>query len=88
MSNQTPMKPATPDEAEALAKKAVTDYLNACGMTDGAQVGNYLMKLASVTGVLMANAEGSEAAFDRLLGTAQFVLKTMPKQPSKLKPVH
>lgn len=82
------MKPATPNEAEALAKKAVADYLNACGMTDGTQVGNYLMKLASVTGVLMANAEGSEAAFDRLLGTAQFVLKTMPKQPSKLQPVH
>lgn len=82
------IKPATPDEAEALAKKAVSDYLSACGMTDAAQIGNYLMKLASVTGVLMANAEGSDAAFDRLLGTAQFVLKSMPKQSSKLKPIH
>lgn len=76
------MNPVSPDEAEALAKKAVADYLNACRIADGAQVGNYLMKLASVTGVLMASAEGADAAFDRLLGTAQFVLKTMPKQPS------
>lgn len=82
------MKPASHDEAETLAKKAVADYLNACGMTDATQVGNYLMKLASVTGVLMANAEGADAAFDRLVGTAQFVLKTMPKKPSKLQPVH
>lgn len=81
-------RPANPDEAEILAKKAVSDYLTACRISDGAQIGNYLMKLASVTGVLMANAEGADAAFDRLLGTAQFVLKTMPKQPSKLKPVH
>lgn len=75
-------KPATPAEAEEHAKKAVADYLNACGMTDAGQIGNYLMKLASVAGVLMANAEGSVAAFDRLLGTAQFVLKTMPKKPA------
>lgn len=81
-------KAASPDEAETFAKKAVADYLNACGITDSAQIGNYLMKLASVTGVLMANAEGADAAFDRLLGTAQFVLNTMPKQPSKLMPVH
>lgn len=82
------MNPVSPDEAESLAKKAVADYLNACRMTEGAQMGNYLMKLASVTGVLMANAEGADAAFDRLLGTAQFVLKTMPKKPSKLQPIH
>ena len=82
------MKPLTPDEAEALAKKSVADYLSACCMTDASQVANYLMKLASVTGILMASAEGADAAFDRLLGTAQFVLKTMPKQPSKLQRVH
>ncbi len=50
-------------------------------------MGNYLMKLCSVAGALMANAEGSETAFDRLLGTAQFVLKTMPKKPAKLHPM-
>ena len=82
-------KPATPAEAETLAKKAVGDYLTACRMAsaDPVAIGNYLMKLASVTGVLMANAEGADIAFDRLLGTAQFVLKTMPKRPATLRPV-
>lgn len=77
-------KPATPDEAEALAKKAVCDYLTACRMTDHEQIGNYLMKLCSVAGVLMANVEGSQAAADRLTGTAAFVFKTMPKKPASL----
>ncbi len=82
-------KPAGPDEAEDLAKKAVGDYLTACRMSsaDPVAMGNYLMKLASVTGVMMANAEGADAAFDRMLGTAQFVLKTMPKKPATLRPV-
>ena len=77
-------KPATPDEAERLAVKAVSDYLTACGMTDRDQIGNYLMKLCSVAGVTMANADGADDAFNRLLGTAQFVLKTMPKKPAKM----
>lgn len=79
--------PATPDEAEELAKNAVTDYLNACRMTHRDQISNYLMKLASVAGVMMANADGADDAFNRLLGTAQFVLKTMPKKPAKLRAV-
>lgn len=88
MRDTTPdMKPATPAEAEELAKKAVSEYLNACRMTDRDQISNYLMKLASVAGVLMANADGADDAFNRLLGTAQFVLKTMPKKPAKLHPV-
>ena len=82
-------KPATPAEAETLAKKAVGDYLTACRLAsaDPEAMGNYLMKLASVTGCLMAQAEGADTAFDRLLGTAQFVLKTMPKKPATLRPV-
>lgn len=86
---QKPRQPATPAEAEDLAKKAVGDYLTACRMAsaDPVAMGNYLMKLASVTGCMMANAEGADTAFDRLLGTAQFVLKTMPKTPAKLHPV-
>lgn len=83
----TPTSPATPAEAEELAKKAVADYLNACHVSAPEQIGNYLMKLASVTGVLMANAEGSQAAYDRLLGTALFVMKTMPPRPAQLRPV-
>lgn len=76
--------PATPAEAEELAKKAVGDYLTACRMTDAAQIGNYLMKLVSVAAVLMANAEGRDAAVQRLLGTAAFIDKTMPVQPAQL----
>lgn len=79
-------KPATPDEAEELAKKAVGDYLTACRLQnpDRVAMGNYLMKLASVTGCMMANAEGSKVAADRLMGTAAFVFKTMPKSPASM----
>ena len=82
-----PKKPATPAEAEELAKKAVSEYLTACRMTDRDQISNYLMKLCSVAGVTMANSDGADDAFNRLLGTAQFVLKTMPKKPAKLMPL-
>ena len=77
----------TPQRAEELAKKAVADYLNACNLQDASQIGDVLMKLASVTGVMMANAEGSIAAFERLLGTAQFIAKTMPERPAKVRTV-
>lgn len=81
--------PATPAEAEELAKKAVGEYLTACRMSsaDPVAMGNYLMKLASVTGCLMAQAEGSEIAADRLMGTAAFVFKAMPRKPAALRPV-
>jgi hypothetical protein len=80
---------ASPAEAEELAKKMVGGYLTACRLAsaDPVAIGNYLMKLCSVAGVLMANAEGADTAFDRLLGTAQFVLKTMPKKPATLRPI-
>lgn len=80
-------KPATPDEAEQLAKKAVGDYLSACRMTDREQIGNYLMKLCSVAAVLMAQAEGSAEAVARLQGTAEFVRQSMPSVPAALLPV-
>lgn len=76
--------PASADEAEKLATKAVGDYLSACCMTDQAQIGNYLMKLCSVAGVVMAQAEGSVRAYERLYGTACFVAKTMPERPATL----
>lgn len=79
--------PATPAEAEELAKQAVGDYLTACRIADREQLGNYLMKLASVTGVLMAQAEGSATAAARLEGTAAFVRKAMPADPVVLRPV-
>lgn len=80
-------KPASSAEAEALAKKAVGDYLTACRMADATNLGNYLMKLASVTGVVMANAEGSSMAAARLMSTAQFISQHMPEEPATLRPV-
>jgi hypothetical protein len=83
-------KPATPAEAEELAKKAVGDYLTDCRIAsrdDREAMGNYLMKLCSVAGAMMANAEWADTAWDRLLGTGEFVIKTMPKKPAKLLPV-
>ena len=79
--------PATPDEADELATQAITDYLNACRMTDSTQIGNYLMKLCSVAGVTMANAEGSAEAALRLEGTAAFIYRTMPRNPAILRTV-
>ena len=79
--------PAAQGEAEALAKKAVSDYLNACRMADASNLGNYLMKLVSVAGVVMAQAEGAESAAYRLQLVAQGVRGTMPKQPATLRPV-
>jgi hypothetical protein len=77
-------KPADQAEAERIAARIVGEYLTSCRMTDQAQIGNYLMKLVSVAGVVMAQAEGSYQAYDRLVGTAEFVRKTMPSTPGKL----
>lgn len=79
--------PATPAEAEELAKKAVGDYLTACRMDSAENIGNYLMKLCSVAGVAMAQAEGSEMAAARLEGTTAFILKSMPREPATLRPI-
>lgn len=77
-------RPAGPAEAEALARRFVGEYLTACRMTDREQMGNYLMKLTSVAAVLMAQAEGSANAGERLAGTAAWVRKTMPATPARL----
>ena len=82
-----PKSPATAAEAEKLAVRMVSEYLTACRMTDRAQIANYLMKLCSVSGVVMAQAEGAERAGQRLDGTAAFIRKTMPASPAKLEPI-
>lgn len=79
--------PATPDEAETLATKAVSDYLNACRADSAENLGNYLMKLASVVGVAMARAEGSDMAAARLMSTASFIAQNMPQQPARITPL-
>ena len=78
------LHPAGPDEAEKIAARIVGEYLSACRMTDRAQIGNYLMKLCSVAGVVMAQAEDSVTAFERLQGTAHFVLNNCPATPATL----
>jgi hypothetical protein len=80
----TDLKPAGPDEAEKIAAKFVGEYLTACRMTDEAQIANYLMKLCSVAGVVMAQAEGSKDAAERLHGTAEFIASSMPRKPAKI----
>jgi len=71
-------------EAERLATLIIDAYLEACGAPGRDAVGNYLMKLCSVAGVLMANAEGSVTAAERLHGTANFIAKSMPPEPGPL----
>lgn len=78
---------ATPQEAEEHAKRAVSAYLNACSMQSRDDIGNALMKLASVTGILMAANEGREIAAQRLEGTAAFVRKSGSKFPQRLETV-
>ena len=78
----------TPEQAEELAKKAVQDYLDACNMQSRDDIGNALMKLASVTGLLMACSEGREIAAQRLEGTAEFIRKNGPQFPRKLEKLH
>ncbi|ODU07970.1 MAG: hypothetical protein ABS84_14770 [Rubrivivax sp. SCN 71-131] len=79
--------PATPAEAEDLAKRAVGEYLTACRMTERAQIANYAMTLCSVAGVVMAQAAGSEDAALRLEVTAAFVRRAMPADPAELRPI-
>lgn len=85
MSGKT--KPANQAQAEKLAKAAVEKYLNDCNLESREHLGNCLMKLVSVAGVLMGHNEGGDAAFDRLVGTAHFVRKNAPATPSELSPV-
>lgn len=77
-------KPADQAEAEKIAVRLVGEYLTACRMTDPDMIGRYLMKLVSVAGVVMAQAEGSYQAYDRLVGTAEFVRSTMPTAPGRV----
>lgn len=87
MTEKQKTAPATPQEAEELAKSAVQDYLNACRIESREQVADYLMKLVSVTGVVMAQANGSEDAVARLEGTAAFIARAMPKAPARMETV-
>lgn len=87
MTTPTPT-PADPVEAEKLAAQIVGEYLNACRLAAGENeremIGDYLMKLVSVTGIVMAQAEGSVTAAKRLIGTAHFIEREMPRLPAQI----
>ena len=73
----------TPDQAEALANKAVEDFVKACGCNNEKDVSNVLMKLASMCGLGMAAVAGRDDAVARLMGTAAHIQKTQPVAPWK-----
>lgn len=67
----------TQQEAEALAKQHMTDYVNSCGCQTNEDVANVLMKLVSVCGVGMCAVVGNADAVARMQGTTAFVRKSM-----------
>lgn len=67
----------TQQEAEALAKKCLQEYLNQCKLDTTADAGNALMKLLSVTGVIMVATVGYEDAVRRMYSTAHFIENKM-----------
>jgi hypothetical protein len=81
-STNTP-PPASPQEAENLARKAVGEYLTACNMYgyQPAALADYLQTLSTLAGLIMAKAEGSRAAVRRLQAGAEFVSSAMPLTP-------
>lgn len=85
MNNE--ITPAEQAEAEALAVEAVQEFLNACRLTHPDQIPDRLMKLCSVAGVLMAQAEGSAGAAARLIATGEFILNKMPTKAAKMRPL-
>lgn len=66
----------TPREAEALAQKAMQDYVNACKCDTVQDVGNALMKLVSMCGLGMCATVGQAEAVQRLEGTSAYIAKT------------
>ena len=66
----------TPKEAEALAQKAMQDYVNACKCDTPQDVGNALMKLVSMCGLGMCATVGQPEAVKRLEGAASYIAQT------------
>ena len=66
----------TPQEAEALAQKAMQDYVNACQCNTPQDVGNAIMKLVSMCGLGMCATVGQKEAVQRLEGNAAYIART------------
>lgn len=65
----------TPEAAEDLARKHMQDYVAACGCNTVEDVGNVLLKLASVTGVGIVATQGQEVAVAVIQGVAKHLQK-------------
>jgi hypothetical protein len=63
----------TPHEADGLAKRMVTEYINTCECDTEQDVANVLMKLSSMCGMTMCAVVGHEEAFARMDGTAKYI---------------
>ena len=66
----------TPKEAEKLAHTVIQDYVNACQCNTMEDVGNALMKLASMCGLGMCATVGQHEAVARLQGTTDYIAAT------------
>lgn len=62
-------------EAEELAGKLVAEYITACDCKTREDVANVLMKLCSLSGLVMAASVGVSETTDRLTATAKYVAK-------------
>jgi len=73
----------TQAEAEKLANKAVTDYVNSCHCDTMEDAANALMKLASMCGMAMCAVVGQVEAVARMEGTAAYIARPEHSGPWK-----
>lgn len=64
------------DEAEKLAMEAANQYLTTCGCKSAVDRARALMKLASVSGVMIVAATGPADGINRMQNTADFIRKS------------
>ncbi len=73
----------TPAEAEQLANKTITEYVNACRCDTTEDAANALMKLASMCGLAMCAVAGQKDAVDRMQGTTNYIARPEHAGPWK-----
>lgn len=65
----------TPDKAEDFATTQVEEYLMACQCASPKDVGNALLKLASVVGQAMVASQGQDTAIAMMQGVTNHIAK-------------
>lgn len=78
----------TSQEAEALAQKAMQDYIAQCECNSTEDVGNALTKLVSMCGLGMCATIGQPEAVARLEGTAAYIAKTQAGKNWNMEKAH